>query len=225
MISQVFNPMEPVYKEKRELRFLVSDIDILQFVDQKDRFVPTYDYYVPCKHEELPIKLRVNAVLVPSFLRTRVMSQNVCMGCEIIFTHAPTYKEKLLEEHFKIKYPSLMDKVAKCKVKDALVITKQKVGNLILPELTKSGCLEMIEISSEEYDGYRFLSGEFEYDNEQELKSFFLAIKYHPVLSLMCAYNQFLCTYSSLLDIMYSNEFSEIRDLMKLKYKYLMNHL
>jgi len=225
MITQAFNPLEPVYKENRELRFLVSDIDILKLVDQKDRFVPTYDYYLPCQREDLPVKLRAAGMLIPSFLRTRVSPKESGSTCDILFSHAPTYKEKLSNEHFKLKYPALANKISTCQPKDTLVIHKTKLGNLILPELNKTGCLEMIEIPSRSPKGYRFLCGEFEYDNEIELKEFFLAIKYHHGLSLMCSYNQFICTYHSLLDIMFSPEFDGVRASMQLKHKYLVNHL
>lgn len=225
MISPVFNPLNPQFKENRELRFMVSDIDILKYIDNKDRYTTTHDYYVPCKRSELPIKLRNSDILIPSFIRTRVMNQECGIGCNVIFTHSPTYKEKLTEEHFKLKYPSLMNKVTSCQLEHSFVISKVKLGNLVLPELKNTGNLEMIEISTPTFRDYRFLSGEFEYTNEDELKEFFLALKYHNTISLMCSYEQFVCTYSPLLDIMYSDTFFNIRNLMKLKYKYLSKYI
>lgn len=225
MIFPAFNPLDPQYKENRELRFLISDIDILKHVDTKERYMTTHDYYIPCTKNELPIKLRSSDIIIPSFLRTRVMNQECGMGCDVIFTHSPTYKEKLTEEHFKLKYPSLMNKVKSCQLQDAFIISKIKLGNLILPELKNTGCLEMIEISTPEFKEYRFLSGEFEYKTESELREFFLALKYHNTISLMCSYEQFVCTYSPLLDIMYSDTFFNIRTNMKLKYKYLMKYI
>ena len=196
-MEQIFNPLDPVYQENRELRFIVSDIDILKFVDSKDRFTTTHDYYVPCRRDELPVKLKSSQMIIPSFLRTRVSNLECGLGCEIVFTHSPVYKEKLTEDQFKFKYPAHMNRVTACAPPDAYRISKVKLGNLVLPELDRTGCLEMIEISSKEFDGYRFLSGEFEYDNRYELKTFFTALKHHNSISLMCSYDEFICTYSS----------------------------
>lgn len=225
MTISIFNPLTPIYKSNRELRFLVSDIEILKCIDATDRYMTTHDYYVPCTKKELPIKLRSTDLLVPSFLRTRITNQSDGLKCNLIFTHSPTYKEKLTEDHFKLKYPGKMKKITECSLENTFSISKVKLGNLILPELKNTGCLEMIEISSPEFKDYRFLSGEFEYENESELKEFFLSMKYHNNISLMCSYEQFICTYSPLLDIMYSDAFFNIRNLMKLKYKYLMKYI
>lgn len=216
MLLPGFNPLNPTILPNRELRFLFAEHSLVdRWCEKSEDMTVTHDYYVPCTHLQLPIMMRKTNPIVPSFLRRRITTGGGTMSEEIIFSHSPTYKERMPHAQFRVKYPTLASKMDEYSVMNTLNISKVKVGYLRFPGLERGICLEVIELrSSQEFAGKQFVSGEFEYETEDELDALFAAIRKNEKLVEMCNEDKIRCTYNPLLDIMYSETYFIVRTKM-----------
>lgn len=174
MLNMSFNPLFPQFAEKKELRYIVSNLDIFDYVKFQPTFT-TLDCYIRCSKEDLPEQL--DHILVPSKVRVRYTKSQEEVTRQIILTKSPVEKEELDEYNLTISkelFPYLF-------------IRKDRLGEFNLPCFDKCPSIEFV--SSFKYftsEDQVLITGEFEYTSQDELIHLFEVLKNTPLIKHMC---------------------------------------